>query len=87
MKISLDKPLHREYTVTMMMNGRPAMNKRQLRDALRKHHEHEQAKRGERLVISDYPYDHNPYLPHVSGPTCESVCREGIEKYKTQNPT
>ena len=56
------------------VSQRSAVTKRQIREALTKHHRHEQAKRGERLVVHGYPYSHNPYLPHAPVADCYAGC-------------
>ena len=56
------------------------MTKRQIAKALEGHRQRRQAENMGRRVVTDYPYDHNPYLAHVDGPTCERVCAEGHAK-------
>ena len=60
------------------------MSKQTLRRALQKERSRraqaEASERVERMVVANFPIDHNPYLPHLSGPSCEKVCAEGHAK-------
>ena len=65
------------------------MNKKQTREALRRHHEREAreaaAARVARLVINDYPSSHNPYLPHERTNDCFSVCNPILSTASKEN--
>ena len=50
------------------------MTKKQIRAALAKDVERKRGKRAERIVVQNYPYSHNPYLPHEPHPDCSLVC-------------
>lgn len=58
------------------------MTKRQLIEAARKAHMREQAKRAETIVVSGYPYSHNPYIPHAPVEDCYGGCVHPVETDK-----
>jgi len=50
------------------------MTKGQIAKALMQHQQRTQAARAERIVVAEYPYSHNPYLPHAPAADCFPGC-------------
>ena len=50
------------------------MTKKQIKEALRKDGQRKKAQRAERLMVSGYPYSHNPYVPHEPVADCFPGC-------------
>lgn len=51
------------------------ITKKQAKEASAKWKAREMAKRAERIVITGYPADHNPYLAHEPIESCYAGCR------------
>lgn len=55
------------------------MTRKQAKQALQRERDRKQAARATRLVVHDYPYSHNPYVPHAPLPDCYPGCKRTVE--------
>jgi len=51
------------------------MTTKQVKQALERDRKRKQAERATRLVVPNYPYSHNPYLPHAPLADCYAGCK------------